>query len=206
MTMPIIFLDIDGVLNSGHWRDIRGVVPDMAPLFGIHELDPQACNHLQQLCDQTEAQLVIASTWRNYLTMREIGDLFKVRGLTAPIIGQTPDLSRNHGISKDDLRGLEVQWWLQNHFKTNEEVCGARFVCLDDEHFYGDLRGKLVQTRPAYGLTFLELPYIRNHLHESLMDSHAAGGSGRVFFEKDVCNLYSALPGRSGYSHGPAYS
>lgn len=192
MTEPCyIFLDVDGVLNSTDWHKRRGPVPgNWTPLFSTYELDPEACLFLQSICDEFQASLVVTSTWRLALTTGEIHDLFVQRGLTAPVIGSTPDLSRNFidGLP-DGLRGLEVQWWLQKNLPSDEAVCNAKFVCLDDELDYGDLLGKLVQTRFATGLRRLEGDFMGKHLREPLMNSMAAGGKGRVLFKHDVLGL-----------------
>ena len=205
MTAPCyIFLDIDGVLNSHDWWKRRDEAGNRGPdeLMGIYELDPVACRLLQRICDDTGAALVICSTWRKYHTIPVIQDLFRQRGLTAEIVGRTPDL-QHHESKFPDMpwsefgRGLECQWWLQ-HYLGNEATCSARFVCVDDDSDYGDLLGKLVQTRRATGLTPLETDYIYKHLSEPLMDSMAAGGRGRVLFKYDTLGLAPWWSGHEG--------
>lgn len=185
---PLIFLDIDGVLNSHDWWNRREGEPK--ELMGLYDLDPLACQRLQDICKVTGASLVISSTWRIYHPLDTLRELFKQRGLTAPVIGRTPDL-RGHEKTFEEPwhnfgRGLEIQWWLQHYLPSDEAVCNQRFVIIDDDRDMGDLLGKLVQTRTATGLTDLEVPYIYKHLHESLMDSMAAGGSGRVLLKYDA--------------------
>lgn len=191
MNQPIIFLDVDGVLNSHDWwyrRKEQG--EEQRELVGLYDLDPLACQRLQRVCEDTGAALVISSTWRLYHDLDDLRDLFRQRGLTAEVIGRTPDLRHHERAFEEPWnqfgRGLEVQWWLQNYLPSDEAMCNARFVCLDDDGDFGDLRGKLVQTRMATGFTDLEIPYILKHLSEPLMDSMAAGGKGRVFFGKDA--------------------
>jgi hypothetical protein len=155
-----------------------------------YELDPLACLRLQHLCDAFGAVIVLSSTWRVYHTQAEIQDMFAQRGLTVPIIGRTPDL-RDCGLDTEEPwnlvgRGLEIQWWLQHYLPSDEAVCAQKFVILDDDGDFGDLKGKLVQTRMVTGLTDLEGDFVGKHLRESLMDSTAAGGRGRVLFKYDA--------------------
>lgn len=208
MNLCYVFLDVDGVLNSHEYWARRkehdeGVKHE---LMGLWALDPLACQRLQRICAAFGASIVLTSTWRKYHTVAEIAAMFVERGLTAPVIGRTPDLS--HHKSKYTVpwsrfgRGLEVQWWLQRYLPSNEAVCAAKFVCIDDDGDYGDLLGKLVQTRMATGLTDLEGDYIGKHLRESLMDSSAAGGKGRVLFQSDVTQL-APYWGRQNGPFGP---
>lgn len=189
----LIFLDIDGVLNHHDWWHRRGPrEPSFESFYNTYELDPVACGRLQAFCKATGAKLVICSTWRKQCSLDRIRLLFAQRGITAEILGRTPDL-RDHESKfdrpwKEFGRGLECQWWLQ-HYLGNEATCQTKFVCVDDDSDYGDLRGKLVQPRFATGLTDLEVRYMHKHLTETLMDSAAAGGRGRVLFEYDTVGL-----------------
>ena len=188
---PIIFLDIDGVINSHDWWERRkGIVPRESR--GLYDLDPLACLRLQDICEGTKASLVLTSTWRLNRSLAAVQKLFVQRGITAPLIGRTPSL-RHHEADFEEPwsrmgRGLEVQWWLRTYLG-DEGTCNAKFVCLDDDKDFGDLLGKLVQTRMATGLTDLEGDYVYKHLGESLMNSMAAGGKGRVLFEHDALTL-----------------
>ena len=197
---PLLFLDCDGVLNSRDWYMRRNsIYPEPQPFFTCYELCPDACARLQALCSATGAEIVLTSTWRRHLTLPEVQELFLERGITAPVIGRTPDLRHSYSLKGEPEdrtrewhyigRGLEVQWWLRTYLGSAKAVCEAKFCCLDDDQDFGDLLGKLVQTRNEFGLTDRELEYIYKHLGETLMNSGAAGGKGRVFFEIDALEL-----------------
>ena len=96
--MKVVFLDIDGVLNSPAW------VKDLGRDRGLGHLEPDACARVQRLCDQTGAKLVISSTWRLIHKRAAIGDMFRARGLTTTILGMTAALHTK--------RGHEIQAWL----------------------------------------------------------------------------------------------
>lgn len=119
--MNIIFLDIDGVLNSvdsaiayHNWLP-RGSRQQMED-----RLDPVSIGLLKQLCDQTEAKIVISSTWRRGRTTKDFIKIFAAYGWhDAPVINRTPVL--------DTERGYEIQEWLDSH----PEV--TNYVILDDD-------------------------------------------------------------------------
>jgi len=188
----LIFLDIDGVVNHHEWwvrRKAEGFSRKRKP-YSTDELDPLVCKRLQEVCTWAKAEIVLISTWRKYCPLGRIRRVFAERGLTAPVIGRTPDLRHYEGQIEDHWqdvgRGLEIQWWLQHYLPSDEAVCEQRFVIIDDDRDMGDLLGKLTQPRGDRGLTDTEVPYLCKHLSETLMVSMAAGGSGRVLFKYDV--------------------
>lgn len=125
--MKIIFLDVDGVLNS--W--LRG-----KPMC----LSKGCLRRLKYLVDQTGAQIVLSSSWREFPeATRKLQRVLSYRGMK--FIGQTPIL--NH-------RDLEINVWLKEH----EEV--SEFVILDDIDFFsGDptLIKHFVHTNGDIGLS-----------------------------------------------------
>ncbi len=133
MNFPIIFLDIDGVLNSHAWQKRRGPRgPEFKALYTSYELDPDACRWLQELCTATGAKLVVSSSWRKMRDIAAIQAVFAQRGITAEIIGRTPCL-RDHESKftqpwSEFGRGLECQWWLQ-HYLGNDAACQLRVSC-----------------------------------------------------------------------------
>lgn len=187
---PLLFLDFDGVINSHDWWERRkGLERERHP---VHEIDPLAVARVERVCAETGAQVVVSSTWRLLNDTPSLRRLLRKRGFTGRVRGTTPDL--RYSLSAGILpwtkigRGLEIQWWLRT-FLTVEQVCQARICILDDDSDMGDLLGALVQTRVQMGLTDVELPYIYKQLSVPLMDSQAAGGPGRVFFEHDALTM-----------------
>lgn len=140
--MKVLFLDIDGVLNShDFWKRCKelGVVPD-------DKVDPLAVERLNRLTDETGAKIVVSSTWRlPYVWSKKlyslIGRLQKL-GITGEIVGMTPDHCKAYG------RGGEIQDWMDN--------CQTQidsFVILDDDDNDMDhLMDYLVQTKMTDGL------------------------------------------------------
>ena len=103
----IIFLDIDGVCNSKNWYKSEEYFNNdyMDP-----DLDPKVLYRLNKLCDDTEAKIVISSSWKvdkSYKSRLEYAGLRN-------IIDSIPDLIFT--VSPDLYsRGLEINTWLDNN-------------------------------------------------------------------------------------------
>ena len=133
--MKVIFLDIDGVLNSWAWTDKEG---ERESFPGWNKVDPEACARLNRIVEATGAKVVISSTWRKALRLSEIRGVLAKCGAKVDVIGATPVLWKP--------RGLEIQSWLDGP----DDV--EAFVILDDDADMEHLVGKLVQTSCATGL------------------------------------------------------
>lgn len=118
----VIFLDIDGVLNTPEyqkkqfkkWKKGTGKTRDE---FG-YLFCPEAVNNLEYLVHVTGAKVVVSSSWR-IKGLDYLRQMFKHRNILVEIIDVTPELN-----SVD--RGVEIQEWL-----SNEEI--ERYVILDDD-------------------------------------------------------------------------
>lgn len=131
----IIFLDVDGVLNS-----LRSTIAFGG--CGKPELpDPVAIGLLRRLVRALQesgwaAEVVMSSTWRLHLPDPAWWSSF----LAIPVVGCTPEFG--HATAR---RGAECLDWLIKNAPT------SRFVCIDDDaDFLPDQ--VLVQTRFEDGL------------------------------------------------------
>lgn len=140
--MKIIFLDIDGVLNSRaydrkrNWNEQTDIDETRLPL-------------IKEIVDATAAKIVLSSTWRQHWNKdpnrcdadgRYINKTFSKFGLT--IYDKTPDL----GITA--LRKEEISKWLK---ETAEKI--DSFVIIDDYRYgWGDLSEHFVKTDPNFQL------------------------------------------------------
>lgn len=121
MGRKIIFLDIDGVLNSSEFDDhCRGtylIDPAAEDL-----LDAEAVMTLRYIVDQTGAEVVMSSSWREYPEAKWHAimqlDLYGVQ-----VIDSTPPSSP---VKTWDYRNEEIKAWLDQH----PEVTG--YLILDD--------------------------------------------------------------------------
>lgn len=139
MNTRVVFLDLDGVLNSDAWFDARELRA-VNTTYLTYNIDPVALARLNRLCATTGAYLVFASTWRHGYSLRRLNREFTRAGCTARFIGKTPDLP-------NAPRGLEIARWLADY---HAPICA--FVILDDGADMGDLQPRLVQTDHQVGL------------------------------------------------------
>lgn len=111
--MNLIFLDFDGVLNDPYWL---GKSWPLRRQRGIEfEFDFARLEILQRICDQTNAKLVLSSSW-NY---REgVKEYFESMGF---------EVAGRLGAHSD--RGEAIKEWFGKH-----PECGtANYAILDDE-------------------------------------------------------------------------
>lgn len=133
--MNIIFLDIDGVLNSIEYvTETYNVLK--RTLKREEMFDPICMKNLKQIVDETNAKIVITSSWK-------IGDmelLYKVFGKYGINIF---DKTNHYG----DRRGKEIRDWMAVHKEAE------KFIIIDDDYFkdYPGLDEHIVQTSIHYG-------------------------------------------------------
>jgi hypothetical protein len=163
----VIFLDIDGVLNSeayalkleakhrqlGHTEPAspkRETTCDCFKLY--HQIDREAVDRLNRLVAVTAAKIVISSTWRKLMDAPVLERTLVEHGLVAEIIGETPDghaepaMLTVYGPLERMYRGYEIDFWLRLHPEVD------RFVILDDGSDMAMHQNRLVQTDCEEGL------------------------------------------------------
>lgn len=134
--MKILFLDIDGVLNSSAYRTQMGMQ------YFSEIIDRRKMPLLKHIVEETGAEVVLSSTWRKFWNPGEnqldpagqyIHHIFREYGLW--IHSKTPVLERAG-------RNEEIQAWLEQY----PYIDG--YVILDDKDFgWSDaLRAHFVQT------------------------------------------------------------
>lgn len=127
--MKVIFLDIDGVLNTSKTFKIREQIEKETGIWNI-EIDEFRVAHLKQIIDETGAKIVLSSTWKK--------DLENVDGKIVPIHEKGEGLLNilnKHGIELYDIlkKGYDlnredlITIWLNEH--PNVES----FIIIDDE-------------------------------------------------------------------------
>lgn len=143
--MKVIFLDIDGVLNSPATWALKELNDPLNK--GVDQIDYSMLGLLSRIVSRTNAKIVISSTWRKIHSLDEIHDMFVARGWQHPrdtIIDRTP--SSSHG-----FRGEEIKSWLDNH-----EV--QDYIILDDDSdMLPSQNNRFINTCGYVGLTYLEV-------------------------------------------------
>lgn len=123
MAAKLIFLDIDGVLNS-----IRSAAAFSTPLRG--DLDPVAVRLLANLQRSTKAEIVISSTWRKAYELPAIRQyLVRAGWADAPELRhKTPEVSNG-------FRGEEIALFLDD-WKTQFGDPYSYVILDDSSDFY----------------------------------------------------------------------
>lgn len=111
---PVLFLDIDGVLNSnGFFKKIRNpqsalfiVEPGYKNLF-----DPDAIGHLNRICQATNCMVILTSSHRVTTSLPTINKMLNDHGFAYTVAGKTPDFVKKDGRLLE--RGGEIQAWLE---------------------------------------------------------------------------------------------
>jgi hypothetical protein len=148
VSLKLIFLDIDGVLNS------RATFQENFELFGhgngscdLDMIDTRYVRRLNTLIRETDAKVVISSSWRITSTLDEIRGFLSAKGFVGEIIGETPVLP-NLNTEKPDYgrRGREISEYLKS-------INGlGSYVILDDSCDMGEHMPYLVRTNMETGL------------------------------------------------------
>ena len=150
----IIFLDIDGVLNTkwGYTQMDRNTPKDK---YG-YSFDPRSVANLKKILDETGAEIVISSSWKSF-GLSELEDMWQDRGLPGKLIGITPNSVSDEMLLNADLdhmeifsiRGMEIKEWLDKHGKKV-----SHYVIIDDmDNFLPEQKSHFVQTDPEVGIT-----------------------------------------------------
>jgi hypothetical protein len=161
----IVFLDIDGVLNSGQWFDAGkpGALTDDRP-GGLSfrdgkmvprppsriSIDPAAVVRLNPLAD-AGARFVLSSAWRHGFTGPEMTALLRRLGFTGEVIDRTKrDAQPAPGsLIRAETRGAQVFDWLVKHRYSGP------YVIFDDDggpEYWAPVYDSLIQTEFEFGI------------------------------------------------------
>lgn len=140
--MKVIFLDVDGVLNSNHYFDKVHKKRVNGKKIPSCDIDERFVKNLKWLVEKTGAKIVLSSSWRILIKRDNNHYLHKILakyGLT--IFDYTPYT----GIEK----GADIQEWLNRNSFCYDVT---NIVILDDEDDMRHLKNYLVQTNfmPVY--------------------------------------------------------
>lgn len=150
--MDILFLDIDGVLNTNESRRRPGA--DFSNVTGWH---PPAIHALRHLTELVNCKFVISSDWRNFFTLEELGVFFQACSLPRPI-GTTKTIKWPGSI--EVARGQEIELWL-NDPEFADDRKGTNWLVVDDREIdLLDNQWRLVQTDEDIGLTLEQAKFI----------------------------------------------
>lgn len=142
--MRVIFLDVDGVLNSATlWKRDK-------PKNSTY-MSPELCVRFKGMLDRLpDVKIVVSSTWRMGFYNKIISMLSEYEVDSARFIGRTPNgckkIPGSEHLYSSCERGEEIQEWL------DENPGVESFVILDDNSDMAHLMPHLVLTTWADGL------------------------------------------------------
>lgn len=150
----IIFLDIDGVLNTQLWytQMNRNTPQDK---YG-YAFDPNAIANLKRIVEETGADIVISSSWK-CMGLTQMEDMWNDRNLPGKIIGITPNSVSDELLLHADIdsmelfhiRGEEIKEWLSKHGKRV-----SNYAIIDDmDNMLPEQQSHFVQINPEVGIT-----------------------------------------------------
>lgn len=130
--MRVLFLDVDGVLNRTGYQPVES--------FGLRSwIEPELASRLSIVLARTDARIVMSSDWRVGRTLERIGEELNAAGITAPVLGKTPELG--------GPRWREIETWMVENAVAREQV-----VIVDDGFSMGPLDDRFVRVSPLAGL------------------------------------------------------
>lgn len=150
----IIFLDIDGVLNTQDWHS-RMTKDTPRDEFGW-AFDPVAVENLTHIVKETGASIVISSSWK-FLGLAKLREMWKIRNLPGIVLDITPntvsdELLLNANLDEMELgvcRGNEIKEWLSRH---KGKV--SNYVIIDDfDDMLPEQEDHVVLTNTLIGIT-----------------------------------------------------
>ena len=135
--MKVIFLDIDGVLNSAqYYKTVDRTKKDW------NRFNPLAVEMIRRLIEEYDASIVISSTWR-YGFVKELKNELIKFGLIKYLHKdwKTPVIYPSH-------RGDEINLWLDNHPEAVDYV-----IIDDDENILEEHNSRFIKTDIKEGMT-----------------------------------------------------
>ena len=142
--MKVLFLDIDGVLNSENWLGYRLYciknnmfnevinfvnTNDERIKYKLSMIDDRAIANLNRIIEETGCKVVLSSSWRSSIESENIftQNLLKLKGFKYEFYDVTPRLWFSDFSIR---RGEEIKFWLDKESEKHEI---ESFVILDDD-------------------------------------------------------------------------
>ena len=175
--MKIIFLDNDGVIClANNWGSRRkkqekwgGKKLSMSnreiPLeYRFDNFDQKAVKVLNEILEETDAEIVVSSDWRLYATLEELGDYYESQGIIKRPIGVTEVFHftnwRDEGFvpdhedfpwSRNDSREQERHFEIMRYLGNYPSI--THWVAIDDLHMGINVNTSWGKTDREWGLS-----------------------------------------------------
>jgi hypothetical protein len=150
----ILFLDIDGVLNSTRTDLALSGLPQGVSVEDMPKFDWAAVGLVRLLCEREGVDIVLSSDWRKKFTAQQIA-----QALDLPVVDVTPRLP--------DCRGAEIKAWLREHPNTKYYA-----IADDNGGMLAEQQDHFVQTNPNNGLSYEDFRALQRILTGDLGGKH----------------------------------
>lgn len=145
--MKVIFLDVDGVLNT----------PKLLKKFGFDFIDPILVALVARIVRETDSKIVLSSSWRVEERNKKMVEVaLAEHGLE--IFDSTPIIHREFSEGNWVWRNEEIQAWIDQNTVT-------KFAIIDDFDD-ANIEGSFFQTDEDVGLTVSIAEKIIVHLND----------------------------------------
>lgn len=160
MSINVMFLDIDGVVNTPMWVENNGKLISKYNFPEHGKVNNwQACQWVSKFCKERGYSIVVSSSWRES-GLDVCKNCLYNGGIwnNVPIIGSTPVLHNE--------RGFEIQQWLSAQIANGVKI--KRYIIVDDENgtISPEQAKRFVQCRGDVGFMLTE--------HEQAIEVHEA--------------------------------
>jgi len=138
----VIFLDIDGPLAT----DECLLKTEM--MFGVrlYKWNENCCRVLNEIINETGAEIVLSSDWRKYFTMDELDSIFKLNNIVKSPIAVTDQMKYKFSSRGDEDRIYQIDRFLRNNSIKN-------WVSVDDLDLKSDIVSNFVHVETGFGLS-----------------------------------------------------
>lgn len=170
--IKVLFLDVDGVLNS--YRNVAAYGRFPWPNEPQEsELDPIALQMIRRICRDLDVKIVLSSTWREHVNPVQWGEKWDL-----PIIDST---------SINFAKARAIAEWIRNP-ESKYEV--TEYVIIDDDWMRDD--GHQVYTTIVGGMLLIHYIVLRMLLGDADIASQYAVGPQdvRAVFKGDMTPLF----------------
>jgi hypothetical protein len=107
--------------------------------YRFDNFDVKAVKILNEILEETDAEIVVSSDWQNFATLDELGEYYESQGIIKKPIGVTKEIGDvdfekydkmpwNRDLDLEQHRSLEILEWLEAHAEV------THWVAVDDLH------------------------------------------------------------------------
>ena len=166
----VIFLDIDGVLNSKKWFVNNNFRKQK------FEIDPDAVKLLNHVIRKTDAKIVISSTWRMGREINWFRYMFNEIQLYGNVVGKTRSFNHNKCTIP---RGTEIEDYCKecygypSYFEEHPSRLKSYVILDDDSDMLYNQKDNFINTTFEYGLQEKHIPMIISILNTDLKSNYS---------------------------------